>query len=94
MELNFEWDEAKAKQNIEKHPGISFDEAKTVFNDEYSITIDDPDHSINEHRYIDIGYSAKGRILVVVYTERNGNIRIISARKATLSERKQYEEYQ
>lgn len=94
MEINFEWDESKANQDNKKHPGVSFDEAKTVFDDENSITIDDPDHSTEEHRYIDIGFSAKGRILVVVYTERNGNIRIISARKATFIERKKYEEHE
>jgi len=89
--LNFEWNEDKAAANYKKHK-IAFDEAKTVFNDSFSITIDDTDHSENENRYIDIGLSSKGRILTVCYTERGENIRIISCRKATVSERKIYEE--
>jgi len=92
MDLTFEWKEGKAEKNIRKHK-ISFEEAKTVFNDRLSITISDPRHSSDEHRYIDIGYSSKGRILVVVYTEREPNIRIISCRKPTAGERRIYEEY-
>ncbi len=91
MKLNFEWDEEKAKANLQKHK-VSFDEAITVFIDPFSITIPDPDHSVEEQRYIDIGRSDKGHVLVVVYTERGQNIRIISCRKATSSERKLYEE--
>ncbi len=91
MKLNFEWDEEKAKTNFKKHR-VSFDEATSVFLDLFSITIPDPDHSVNEQRYIDIGSSDKGRVLVVVYTEHRSNIRIISCRKATPSERKRYEE--
>jgi hypothetical protein len=91
MKLHFEWDEEKAKTNLKKHR-VSFDEAITVFLDPFSITIPDPDHSVDEQRYIDIGSSDKGRVLVVVYTERRSNIRIISYRKATLSERKLHEE--
>ncbi|HQU32580.1 MAG: BrnT family toxin [Planctomycetia bacterium] len=91
MELNFEWDEEKAKVNFKKHR-VSFGEATTVFMDPLSITICDPDHSVDEQRYIDIGSSEKGRVLVVVYTERGSNIRIISCRKATPSEWKFYEE--
>ncbi len=91
MRLNFEWDEKKAKVNLEKHR-VSFDEATTVFVDPLSITIPDPDHSAEEQRYIGIGSSDKGHILIVVYTERGSNIRIISCRKATPSERKLYEE--
>ena len=90
MKLSFEWDEEKAKANLKKHR-VSFDEATTVFIDPFSITIPDPDHSADEQRYIDIGSSDKGRVLVVVYTERGSNIRIISCRKATPSERKLYE---
>ncbi len=63
----------------------------TVFSDPFSITIDDPDHSRDEQRYIDIGISDKNRLLVVVYTERGDTIRLISARKATPSERRKYE---
>ncbi len=91
MSFNFEWDEEKAKANFKKHK-VSFDEAITVFSDPLSITIPDPDHSIDEERYIDIGTSDKGRVLVVVYTERGANIRIISCRKATPAERRRYEE--
>ncbi len=90
MKQNFEWDEAKAKANLKKHR-IHFDEAATVFSDPFSITMLDPDHSVNEQRYIDIGSSDKSRVLVVVYTERGSNIRIISCRKAAPLERKLYE---
>jgi uncharacterized DUF497 family protein len=91
MSLVFEWDQSKSDKNEKKH-GITFEEAKTVFNDRYAITIDDPDHSDDEYRYIDIGFSSEGRILVVWYTERNENIRIIGSRKAIRTERKAYEE--
>ncbi|MDI6782082.1 MAG: BrnT family toxin [bacterium] len=91
MKLKFEWDEKKAEANLKKH-GVSFDEATTVFIDPFSITIPDPDHSVDEQRYIDIGSSESGRVLVVVYTERGTKIRIINCRKATLSEQKLYEE--
>ena len=91
MKLNFEWDEEKAKANLKKHR-VSFDEATTVFIDPFSITIPNPDHSVDEQRYIDLGSSDKCRVLVVVYTERGSNIRIISCRKAASSERKLYEE--
>ena len=91
MEFAFEWDEDKAKESLGKHK-VSFDEAVTVFSDPFSITISDPDHSVDEQRYIDIGTSSKGRVLVVVYTERGNSIRIISCRKATLVERSIYEE--
>jgi uncharacterized DUF497 family protein len=90
MALKFEWDENKSKLNLKKH-GVDFKEGKTVFNDPFAITIDDPDHSNLEERYIDIGMSSKGRILVVWYAERNDNIRIIGCRKATRFEREQYE---
>ncbi len=91
MKQNFEWDEEKAKANLKKHR-VSFDEATTVFVDPFSVTICDPVHSENEQRYIDIGSSGKNRVLVVVYTERGTNIRIISCRKATSLERKLYKE--
>ena len=67
MKLNFEWDEKKAKSNRKKH-GIGFNEAATVFLDPFSITIPDHDHSVEEQRYIDIGRSEKGHVLVVVLT--------------------------
>jgi uncharacterized DUF497 family protein len=91
MKLNFEWDEEKAKANLKKHR-VSFEEATTIFIDPFSITIPDPDHSMDEQRYIDIGTSDKSHVVVVVYTERGSNIRIINCRKATASERKLYEE--
>jgi uncharacterized DUF497 family protein len=91
MKLSFEWDEEKAIANLKKH-GVSFDEATTVFTDPLSITIHDPDHSTDEQRYIDIGSSDQGRVLVVIYAERGSNIRIVSSRKAIRSERKLYEE--
>jgi hypothetical protein len=88
--LIFEWDEEKSQKNFRKHK-VSFEEAKSVFNDPFALTIPDPKHSSGEYRYIDIGYSSKGRILVVVYSERRSNIRIISCRKATKSEQRVYE---
>jgi uncharacterized protein len=91
MALEFEWDLAKAELNLKEH-GISFDEATTVFRDTLSITISDPDHSDSEDRFIDIGMSYRMQLLVVSYTERKDKIRIISARRATRAERKNYEE--
>ncbi|MBI4672418.1 MAG: BrnT family toxin [Chloroflexi bacterium] len=91
MNPNFEWDEEKAKANLKWHK-ITFDEGATVFSDPFSITILDPDHSIDEERYLDIGTSDKGRVLIVSYTERGAKIRIISCRKATPMERRPYEE--
>jgi uncharacterized protein len=89
--MHFEWDAAKALRNEQKH-GISFNEARTVFRDVDSITSPDPTHSTDEDRFIDIGYSDRGRLLVVMYTERVNRIRIISLRKATAAERKAYEQ--
>jgi len=91
MELTFEWDEEKAKETLKKH-NVSFEEAKTVFNDPFLWTFPDPEHSDIEERYINIGYSSRGQVLVVAHTERGGSIRIISCRKATASERRAYEE--
>ncbi len=91
MMPNFEWDEEKARGNLSKHE-VSFEEAATVFSDLLSVTIADPEGRAGEERWIHIGTSDKGRILVVVYTERGGNIRIISCRKATRTERRSYEE--
>lgn len=89
--LIFEWDPSKAKKNIRIH-GVSFDEASTAFKDTLSLTIYDPLHSDKENRFVLIGTSYKNRLLVVVHTEREDKIRIISARKSTKNERKQYEE--
>jgi len=90
MGLIFKWDKKKEKQNVTKH-NVSFKEASTVFKDELSLTIDDPLHSSEENRLIIIGESIEHRLLVVVHTERNDQIRIISARKATKIERRYYE---
>ena len=91
MPLNFEWDGRKAKANVAKH-GVSFEEAATVFADPLSLTIPDPDHSQVEERFIILGKSHTGKLLVVVHTERGDNLRIISARRASRRERKNHEE--
>lgn len=90
MSLTFEWNKNKAKGNIRKH-GVSFEEAATVFGDPLSLTIDDPLHSNEEERFIIVGESNKGRLLVVVHTEKGYKIRIISARIATRGEIRTYE---
>ena len=92
-ELRFEWDPNKAKTNVEKH-GISFEEATTVFADEQAVLFDGPDHSEDENRSILLGFSAMAKMLIVCHCLREeGNvIRIISARKATKTEEKQYTE--
>ena len=90
MKSSFEWDEDKAAKNLRKH-NVSFSDAVTVFQDDLSLTFDDFTHSGEEDRFIDIGRSSKGRVLVVVYTDRGNNIRIISCRKATVVENKVYE---
>jgi uncharacterized protein len=82
---------SKAASNLHKH-GVSFDEAQTVFKDDYSVTISDPVHSAKEERLITIGLSENKRLLIVVHTERGEIIRLISARKATRAERQHYEE--
>lgn len=87
----FKWDENKAKSNEQKH-GVSFDEAITVFKDPFTLTILDPDHSIDETRFIDLGYSDRRRLLIVVYTEKDNLIRLISSRLASKAERKTYEQ--
>lgn len=91
IQLAFEWDRRKSRSNIEKH-GVSFDEAQTAFSDEHALLIDDPDHSSNEDRFILLGMSAGLRVLVVCHCYRKSDevVRIISARKATRAERKQY----
>ena len=96
MELLFEWGENKARENLKKHR-VSFEEAKTVFNDPLLITFPDEEHSEAEDRYISIGTSAPNKVLLVIHTERETAedtliIRLISCRKATASEQKTYEE--
>lgn len=89
--MRFEWDEEKAKANLKNHK-ISFEEAQTVFADPLFVVFADPDHSLDERRFIIMGESIKHRLLVVAYTERSTVTRLISARKATRAERKDYEE--
>jgi uncharacterized DUF497 family protein len=92
-DLTFEWNINKSVSNIRKH-GVSFDEAKTVFTDEYARLINDPDHSQDEDRFILLGVSIDSKLLVVCHCIREaGCIRIISARKAGKQERKVYEDY-
>lgn len=91
MSLTFEWDDAKAQQNERKHL-VSFEEAATVFADPLALTIDDPMHSQQEDRFVTIGESARSRLLVVVHTDRDERVRIISARAATSRERRDYEQ--
>jgi len=89
--LTFEWDPAKAHENVRKH-GVTFEEGSTSFGDLRSLTIADPDHSEAEDRYVLLGMSFIGRLLAIVHTERGGNIRIISARPATRREAEAYSE--
>lgn len=91
MPLAFEWDEKKARSNLAKH-AVSFEEASTVFGDPLSLTIPDPAHSQAENRFIVLGQSHQGKMLVVVHTERGEHIRVISARRASRKERRNYEE--
>lgn len=89
--MNFEWDPEKATRNRRKQ-GVSFHEAATVFADPLAVTYHDPDHSISEERFITVGMSRTDRVLIVAHSDRGENIRIISARKTTVQERKHYEE--
>ena len=91
--MRFEWDDQKARSNLRKHR-VSFDEAKTVFDDPLYVDFYDPDHSLDEHRYIIIGESEQGRVLIVAYATRADRIRIINARGVTEAERQAYEEGQ
>jgi uncharacterized protein len=91
MALNCEWDNDKERKNLKKH-GVSFIEAATVFDDPFCLTIDDVLHSTEEYRFLTMGYSNRQRLLVVVHTDRGDNIRIISARVATPSERRDYDQ--
>lgn len=89
--MTFEWDIRKASQNQRKH-GVSFHEAATVFGDPFAVTFQDPDHSVTEQRFISVGISRAGRLLIVAHADRGEKIRIISARKTMLRERRHYEE--
>ena len=91
--MKFVWNNKKAKSNLTKH-GVSFEDAKSVFLDDYARLKHDPDHSIDEDRYLLLGMSSSLKVLVVVHTEiGNDTIRLISARKATWREAKQYRRF-
>jgi uncharacterized protein len=90
-EPGFEWDPSKAARNLQRHR-VSFEEAATVFDDLMFITFIDEDHSVDEERYVTIGLSSRGRVLVLAHAERKGQIRIISAREATRKEEQYYAE--
>ncbi|SFV67966.1 hypothetical protein MNB_SV-14-1387 [hydrothermal vent metagenome] len=94
MNIKFSWDTNKAQSNLIKHK-ISFEEAKTVFDDENARLIFDPEHSEDEDRFILLGFSCNSKILTVVhcYRDNEQNIRLISARKSTKAEEKQYKEF-
>jgi uncharacterized DUF497 family protein len=89
--VRFEWNALKAAANLRKH-GVSFDEAASVFFDPLSATGDDPDHSLDERRFVTFGTSSSGRLLVVAHAQPDDAIRLITARLATRAERKLYEE--
>lgn len=90
--MKFEWDPDKEQSNVRKHR-IGFTEAMTVFNDPFEMTIEDRAHSLDEERFLSLGTSEAGNMLVVSYTERHGErIRIIGARTASRRERRQYEQ--
>ncbi|PSN17843.1 hypothetical protein C7271_15630 [filamentous cyanobacterium CCP5] len=89
--MEFEWDQSKAASNSKKH-GVSFEEAKTVFDNPLAVIFDDKAHSVDEQREIIIGHSWQNRLLLIAFTERSGNVRIISARLATRNEREDYEQ--
>jgi uncharacterized DUF497 family protein len=89
--VQFEWDAGKAARNLDDH-GVSFEEAASVFGDPLAATVADPDHSTDERRFITMGLALTQRLLLVVHTDRENRTRIISARRATRTEKKKYEE--
>jgi len=89
--MMFEWDEDKAERNLSKHD-VTFEEARSIFEDPLYVDFYDPDHSENEERYLIVGESNRRRLLIVSYTERRNSIRLISAREVTRTEREIYEE--
>lgn len=91
MDLSFEWDPRKAAYNVRKH-GVSFEEAVQVFGDPLARIFDDPGHSSGELRELIVGHAARHRLLIVSFVERGDRVRILSARPATSSERRDYEE--
>ena len=88
--MEFEWDPEKAEEN-RRDRGVAFTEAQTVFGDPLEVTIPDPDHSVGEARFLSLGLSDSGRLLVVAYTERERKTRLINAREATPKERRDHE---
>lgn len=90
MALTFEWDPSKAAENARKH-GVTFEEAASVFADPLSLTVPDTLHSDDEDRFVTVGHSSSGKVLVVVHTERGDRFRLIGARPATRRERRTYE---
>ena len=93
MPLDFEWDPDKAEANLRKH-GVSFEEAATLFGDPLARLVDDPEHSVEEERFVLFGRSSTGRLLAVMHTEHRAVIRLISAREATPRERRQYARFE
>ena len=91
MTIRFSWDRSKEAINIKKHEGVTFVEAASVFRDALACIFDDDNHSAEEHRELIIGYSTRGRLLIVSFSEQEETIRVISARKADASERTDYE---
>ena len=89
--MNFEWDPQKDAVNQRKH-GIDFRQASTVFGDQFALTISDPDHSVEEQRFLTTGYSSSQRLIMVAHTDSEDRIRIISARDVTPAERRMYEQ--
>ena len=89
--MQFEWDPDKERQNQLKH-GVSFDEASTIFGDPLALTIDDPDHSIEENRFLTTGLSNRQRLIIVAHTDRDDRARLISARTVAEAERHAYQE--
>ena len=89
--MRFDWDKNKAASNLARHK-VSFEEAATVFGNPLSDTFDDPDHSVEEQRFLIIGHSEKGKLLFVSHTDDGETVRIISAREPTRAEREAYEQ--
>ena len=91
--MKFDWFKPKAESNIEKHDGVSFEEATTAFDDPMQTVLVDDAHSEGEERFILLATSVQGRVLTISYTERGDVTRIISAREATRQERREYESH-
>ncbi len=88
--MDYEWDQENAAANLAKH-GVDFDEAASVWDDYFNIELFDPEHSEGEKRFLMIGESSEHRLLIILFTERDNSVRIISARELTPKERREYE---